>query len=102
MFGIWVYLEDYAFVPAFLISKFGIKIDLNPITGLDRFGHGLFFSICKPEQSCTDQYGDGAVDCPLRIACHITARQNVDALQYPNSARKHEQDSNDLKNDFND
>jgi hypothetical protein len=42
--GIWVYLKDHTFIPAFVISKFGIKIDLNLVANLDRFGHGLFFS----------------------------------------------------------
>jgi len=39
MLGIWVYLENQTFMPAFLVSKFRIKVDLYLITDLNRLGH---------------------------------------------------------------
>jgi hypothetical protein len=43
----------------------------------------------------TNDERDPSVNCPLRLASHKAAWQNVDTLKEPNRSEKHEQDTND-------
>lgn len=83
--------DDRALMPALGLPEFGIQKNFYAFADLNRVRHGLFFTTREPEQADPDYDRDAAVDRPLRVARHKTARQDVDALQEPDPACQDEE-----------
>ena len=62
--------------------------------------YNLFFPPGPDQQTDANHDHDAPVNCPLRIAGHGTARQNVDALQEKRSSSQDKQYSSDVQKYF--
>lgn len=51
-------------------------------------------------QTNSDNDYEASVNCPLGIACHVTARQDVDALQEKSSSGQDKQEAKDVQKYF--
>jgi hypothetical protein len=69
------------------------------------FGEGEYHwsvlaAICEPEQACSDNNQNAAINNPLGVTGHETAGQDIDALQEENNAREDQQYTYDIQNDL--
>jgi hypothetical protein len=69
------------------------------------FGEGDFTelvlaAICEPEQACSDNDHNAAINNPLGVTGHVTAGQYIDTLQEENNAGEDKQYTYDIQYDL--
>lgn len=82
MLGIRIDPYDCPIKPALVPPDFCVEKDLDPITDLEGFAHlTLILSPRPDDESDSNDDHNAPVDCPLGIASHVAARQDIDSLQ---------------------
>jgi hypothetical protein len=101
MSRIRVNANDGSLKPAFTPPDPGIEENLHLVADLDLFSHIASFAAVSPqdEPNANDDH-HSAVDGPLRITCHVAARQHIYSLKKKRAAGKDEQDADDVQNRF--
>ena len=81
MRGIGIDAHDLPVEPAIAPPGFGIEKDLYPVAHLDFVCHITSLSpVCPEQKPERNDDHDASIDCPLRVAGHKTAWQNIDSL----------------------